>query len=73
MMEEYSQTTNLIQSVGVGSTVIYVSNLRPFFNAKNENLVNTDFQKDIVIFNNAERVAAAATAVYLLQEQLHQL
>ena len=56
-------TTNLIQSVGVGSTVIYVSNLRPFFNAKNENLVNTDFQKDIVIFNNAERVAAAATAV----------
>jgi hypothetical protein len=56
-------TTNLIQSVGVGSTVIYVSNLRPFFNPKNENLVATDFQKDIVIFNNAERVAAAATAV----------
>ena len=56
-------TTNLIQSVGVGTTIAYVSNLRPFFNAKNENLVNTDFQKDIVIFNNAERVAAAATAV----------
>jgi len=56
-------TTNLIQSVGIGSTVVYVSNLRPFFNAKNENLVNTDFQKDIVIFNNAERIAAAATAV----------
>ena len=56
-------TTNLIQSVGIGSTVIYLSNLRPFFNPKNENLVATDFQKDIVIFNNAERVAAAATAV----------
>ena len=56
-------TTNLIQSVGVGTTIVYLSNLRPFFNAKNENLVNTDFQKDIVIFNNAERVAAAATAV----------
>ena len=56
-------TTNFIQSVGVGTTIAYLSNLRPFFNPKNENLVATDFQKDIVIFNNAERVAAAATAV----------
>ncbi len=55
-------TTNLIQSVGVGTTIAYVSNLRPFFNAKNENLVNTDFQKDIVIFNNAERVLELSTA-----------
>jgi len=56
-------STHMIQSVGVGTTVVYVSNLRPYFNPKNENLVSTDFQKDIVIFNNAERVAAAATAV----------
>ena len=56
-------TTNFIQSVGIGSTIAYLSNLRPFFNPRNENSVSTDFQKDIVIFNNAERVAAAATAV----------
>ncbi len=56
-------TTNPIQTVGIGSTVIYVAGARPFFNAKNENSVSTEFQKNIVIVNNVERLAAAATAV----------
>ena len=56
-------TTNLIQTVGVGSTVAYVTGVRPFFNAKNENNVSTEFQKNIVIVNNVERLAAAATAI----------
>ena len=56
-------TTNLIQTVGVGTTVAYVTGVRPFFNAKNENNVSTEFQKNIVIVNNVERLAAAATAI----------
>jgi len=56
-------TTNPIQTVGIGSTVVYVAGARPFFNAKNENSVSTEFQKNIVIVNNVERLAAAATAV----------
>ena len=56
-------TTNFIQTVGVGSTVAYVTGVRPFFNAKNENDVSTEFQKNVVIINNIERLAAAATAI----------
>ena len=56
-------TTNLIQSVGVGTTIAYVTGVRPFFNAKNENAVSTEFQKNIVIVNNVERLSAAATAI----------
>ena len=58
-----SPTTNFIQTVGVGTTVAYVTGVRPFFNAKNENSVSTEFQKNIVIINNVERLAAAATAI----------
>ncbi len=53
----------LTQNVGVGTTVIYVDSVRPFFNPKNENSVSTDFQKDVEIFNNKEVVSAAATAI----------
>jgi len=56
-------STYLIKSVGIGSTIISVDNVRPFFNAKNENKVNTDFQKDILFIDNPQKVAAAATAV----------
>ena len=56
-------TTNFIQTVGIGTTVAYVTGVRPFFNAKNENNVSTEFQKNIVIVNNVERLAAAATAI----------
>ena len=53
----------LIQTVGVGTTVVYMDNCRPYFNPKNENDVSTDFQKDIEILNNKAVIAAAATAV----------
>ena len=53
----------LTQNVGVGTTVIYVDSVRPFFNAANENKVSTDFQKDVELFNNKEVVSAAATAI----------
>ena len=53
----------LIQSVGVGSTVVFVDNIRPFFNPTNENAVSVDFQKEIVIINNTDKISAAATAL----------
>jgi len=56
-------TTYLIRSVGVGSTEIYVDNVRPFFNPLNENSVSVEFQKEIMIVDNGEKVSAAATAI----------
>jgi len=53
----------LIQSVGIGSTVIYVDNLRPFFNAQNENDTSLDFQKNITFISQNNKISAAATAV----------
>ena len=53
----------LIQSVGIGSTIIYVDNIRPFFNPLNENNTSLSFQKDIVILSQDSKVAASATAV----------
>ena len=60
-------TAYLIQSVGVGSTSIFIDNCKPFFNPENENPVNRDFQKDIQIVNASSEyeflAGAAATAV----------
>ena len=56
-------STYIIKSVGIGSTVISVDNVKPFFNAANENKVSTNFQKDILFIDNPQNVAAAATAV----------
>ena len=53
----------LIQSVGIGSTVIYVDNLRPFFNAQNENNITLDFQNNITFISQDTKISAAATAV----------
>jgi hypothetical protein len=56
-------TSYLIQPVGVGSTVLYVDNVRPFFNPTNENNVNVAFQKSINILSQDNKVGASATAV----------
>ena len=56
-------STHIIKSVGIGSTIVSVDNVKPFFNAKNENKVNTNFQKDIVFVDNPQNVGASATAV----------
>jgi len=53
----------IIKPVGIGSTVLYVDNVRPFFNPINENFVSTDFQKAITIVSQEAKVAASATAV----------
>jgi len=51
--------TNIIQSVGVGSTVIFVSNIRTFFDSSKENYTG---QTDIRIISQDSLVGASATA-----------
>ena len=53
----------LIKSVGVGSTAIYVDNLRPIFNSQNENDTDLDFQKKIKFVRQETKTGAAGTAV----------
>ena len=53
----------IIQSVGVGSTAIYVDNIRPFFNPINENDTSLTFQDKVKFRNQGTKVGAAATAV----------
>ena len=53
----------LIKSVGVGSTAIYVDNLRPIFNPQNENDTNLSFQKKIKFIRQEPKTGAAGTAV----------
>jgi len=53
----------LIKSVGVGSTAIYVDNLRPIFNSQNENDTDLTFQKKIKFVRQESKTGAAGTAV----------
>ena len=53
----------IITSVGIGSTTIYVDNLRPFFNPQNENDVTLEFQNKISLVSQEIKVSAAATAI----------
>ena len=53
----------LIKSVGVGSTSIYVDNLRPIFNPQNENDTTLAFQKKIKFITQETKTGAAGTAV----------
>ena len=53
----------IIKSVGVGSTAIYVDNLRPMFNPQNENDIDLTFQKKIKFIAQESKTAAAATAI----------
>ena len=52
----------LISAVGVGSTTIYVDNIKPFFNAQNESPL-LSFQNQVTFISQDSLVAAAATAV----------
>ena len=56
-------TSNVIQTVGVGSTAIYVENVQPLFNQQHESSASLSFQKDILIVSQDARVGASATAV----------
>jgi len=53
----------IIKSVGVGSTAVYVDNLRPIFNSKNENEFNLTFQNKIKFIPQESKISAAATAI----------
>jgi hypothetical protein len=53
----------LIQPVGVGSTIIYVDNIRPFFNPINENDSTLSFQNNITFLSQESKVSASATAI----------
>jgi hypothetical protein len=56
-------TSYLIQPVGVGSTILYVDNVRPFFNPTNENDTSVAFQNSVIIISQDNKVGASATAV----------
>jgi hypothetical protein len=60
-------TAYLIKSVGIGSTVIYVDNIRPFFNPINESNSQSfnplSFQKNITLISQDGRVGATATCI----------
>jgi len=53
----------LISPVGVGSTIVFVDNIRPFFNPINENNVSLNFQKNITFVSQDAKVSASATAI----------
>ena len=57
---------NIISSVGIGSTAIYVDRLRPLFDLNNENAQATfrnTIQKEVKLVNPVVVTGAAATAV----------
>ena len=59
-------TAYLIKTVGIGSTVIYVDNVRPFFDPVNENESATErarFQDSITIVDQAAKTGAIATCL----------
>jgi len=60
----------ITKSVGIGSTVIYVDNLRPFFNPQNENNVSLSFQNSITLIS---QVRPRIQFVYLLVLTTHHL
>jgi hypothetical protein len=53
----------ITKSVGVGSTAIYVDNVRPIFNSQNENDTSLTFQNKIKFISQESKTAAAATAI----------
>ena len=53
----------VIETVGIGNTVIFVDNIRPFFNPQNENNVTLIFQNSITLISQNIVSGAAATAV----------
>jgi len=55
-------STNIIQSVGVGSTVIFVESLKTFFDSEKENVTEA-FRTKIEIISQDTIVSAAATAL----------
>jgi hypothetical protein len=53
----------IIKSVGIGSTIVYVDSVRPFFNSQNESAVSITFQNSVRMLSQDSKVGASATAV----------
>jgi hypothetical protein len=53
----------VIKTVGIGSTEIYVDNIRPFFDPDNESGISLNFQDKIAFIGQENKTGAAATAV----------
>jgi len=53
----------IIKSVGIGSTTIYVDNVRPFFDSQNENDLDITFQNKINFVTQESKLGAAGTAI----------
>lgn len=54
----------LISSIGIGSSSIFVDNIRPFFNPKNESLTeNYNFQNKVTIVSQEIKEPGFATAI----------
>jgi len=53
----------IIQPVGVGSTIIYVDNIRPFFDPNNESSISLDFQNKVTLISQDIIVGATATCI----------
>ena len=64
--EEYEgnlfPTTPILKSVGVGTTVVYVENIRPLFNQNNEGAGISTYQEPLIFRSQDTLIAAAATA-----------
>ena len=57
-------TAYIIKSVGIGSTVVYVDNIRPFFNSQIESSDGVlTFQDKITLLSQDTKIGAAATAI----------
>jgi len=54
-------STNIIQSIGIGDTTIWVESVKTFFDSKKENQTSTNFQKINIISQNLI-IGASATA-----------
>jgi len=55
-------TSNIIKSVGIGSTVIYVESVKTFFDNETENTTNS-YISDLEILSQDPVVSASATAI----------
>jgi hypothetical protein len=53
----------IIQPVGLGSTIIYVDNIRPFFDPNNESSSSLDFQNKVTVISQDLIVGATATCI----------
>lgn len=53
----------ITQSVGIGSTIIFVDSVRPFFNPINENNITLNFQNNITFVSQDTKISASATCV----------